>query len=267
MIKPVSLAGLKRILAFISHWFSSKTRHGTHSPFVYALVDQCLYQKMEIPSRIRAHFDDLKRIDEHVSGVDYGKGEEVSYSIGQLARQSASRDFEAETLAKLVNYHRFQNILELGGNLGKAATYMASVNSECQIVSVEGNEGLAQYMSRSLKNLDLKNVAVVHNTFDAFFKENQTKFDMVFIDGDHSYEPTLRYFEHSKKILNGPGPIVLHDIYWSRGMTEAWERIKADETATVTIDLFFFGLVYFRPEQRKQHFSIRYPMPLIRAFF
>ena len=42
-------------------------------------------------------------------------------------------------------------------------------------------------------------------------------------------------------------------------MEEAWEYIKANDAVTLSIDLFFIGIVFFRKEQKvKQHFTIRF---------
>jgi hypothetical protein len=42
-------------------------------------------------------------------------------------------------------------------------------------------------------------------------------------------------------------------------MEGAWEKICKDDRVTLSIDLFFIGLVFFRKEFReKQHFVIRY---------
>jgi hypothetical protein len=40
-------------------------------------------------------------------------------------------------------------------------------------------------------------------------------------------------------------------------MTEAWETIKQHPKVTVTINTFFWGFVFFRKEQVKEHFTIR----------
>ena len=37
---------------------------------------------------------------------------------------------------------------------------------------------------------------------------------------------------------------------------EAWEEIKKHPKVTVTIDLFWIGIVFFRTEQVKEHFTI-----------
>ncbi len=40
-------------------------------------------------------------------------------------------------------------------------------------------------------------------------------------------------------------------------MTQAWEEIKKDPQVSVTVDLYFMGLVFFRREQLREHFKLR----------
>ena len=40
-------------------------------------------------------------------------------------------------------------------------------------------------------------------------------------------------------------------------MTETWHIIKQHPKVTVTIDIFHLGIVFFRKEQAKEHFTIR----------
>ena len=51
--------------------------------------------------------------------------------------------------------------------------------------------------------------------------------------------------------------ILIRGIHRNANTHEKWNKICAVETATATIDLFYFGLVFFRTEQRKEHFIIR----------
>lgn len=50
---------------------------------------------------------------------------------------------------------------------------------------------------------------------------------------------------------------IFDDIHWSKGMTEAWDIIKSHPSVTVSIDTFFWGIIFFRKEQAKEHFVIR----------
>ncbi|MEZ4722209.1 MAG: class I SAM-dependent methyltransferase [Flavobacteriales bacterium] len=255
---------MRRVLKFIGHWLRSNSRHGTHSPFVYDLIEKALYSESKTDKSIRKHFDKLKSSSQPIKGVDYGtlSNQEVVLNVGDLANRSAAKNFESDLLSKLVAYHQPTRVLELGTNLGKSSAYMAGANGETSVKSVEGNAQMAEFAEAQFAQLNLSNIQVRNETFDQFFAANSEKFHFVFIDGDHSYDSTLRYYDRAKKCLEGEGPIVLHDIYWSDDMNRAWEKIKADVDTTVTIDLFFFALVYFRKGQRKEHFNIRYPKSL-----
>jgi hypothetical protein len=41
-------------------------------------------------------------------------------------------------------------------------------------------------------------------------------------------------------------------------MENAWEQIKKHPKTTVTIDLFFVGIVFIKSELSKEHFTIRF---------
>lgn len=259
---------MNRIYQFIIHQIIAKTRHGVHSPFVYSLIDECIYGKLNAPKEVFLYYSDLKSCHDGLSGVDFGRqGKLVERSVSELVKTSSSRNFEAGLLNRIVQYQRPENVLELGSNLGKSASAMAFANPHTFIHGIDGNEAFVQFSNKCFNNLGLKNARCAHMKFNTFFADNTQEFDMVFIDGDHHYDSTLTNYNASKNVLKGEGPIVLHDIYWSGGMRKAWGEIKSDPDATVTIDLFFFGIVYFRTGQRKEHFNIRFPQNLLHIFF
>ena len=42
-------------------------------------------------------------------------------------------------------------------------------------------------------------------------------------------------------------------------MEEAWNEIKGHPLVTLTVDLFFIGIVFFRTQQKaREHFTIRF---------
>ena len=51
---------------------------------------------------------------------------------------------------------------------------------------------------------------------------------------------------------------IISDIYATSEMKEAWAEIKNHERVRVTVDLFCLGIVFFRKEQAKEHFLIRF---------
>jgi len=53
--------------------------------------------------------------------------------------------------------------------------------------------------------------------------------------------------------------LIFDDIHWSAQMEEAWEIIKQHNSVTLSIDLFFIGIVFLRKDFKvKQHFSLRF---------
>jgi hypothetical protein len=53
--------------------------------------------------------------------------------------------------------------------------------------------------------------------------------------------------------------VILDDIHWSEEMEQAWKHCKDHDLVTLSIDLFFIGILIFRKEiKEKQHFRIRF---------
>lgn len=65
----------------------------------------------------------------------------------------------------------------------------------------------------------------------------------------------LLNFDYSK--LNSSFFIIINDIYNNKETHQLWKEIIQKKEITVTIDLYFFGLIFFRKEQAKEHFKIR----------
>ena len=74
--------------------------------------------------------------------------------------------------------------------------------------------------------------------------------------GGHSYDATINYFNQLLNYVHNDTVIVVDDIYWSEEMIDAWKIIKADPRVSITIDLYFIGLVFFKKGQAKENFTI-----------
>jgi len=51
--------------------------------------------------------------------------------------------------------------------------------------------------------------------------------------------------------------IIIKNIHQNKAMQKSWVEITQLQEATVTLDLFYFGVIFFRKEQAKEHFVIR----------
>ena len=119
---------------------------------------------------------------------------------------------------------------------------------------------MAGLAGRHFQKLGLKNIHQVTGNFDdtlGTLLEQLPSIDFVYIDGNHRYEPTIRYFRQMLPSVHENTVLVFDDIHWSQEMKEAWKIIKNHPKVTVTIDTFQWGMVFFRIEQEKEHFVIR----------
>jgi predicted O-methyltransferase YrrM len=162
----------------------------------------------------------------------------------------------------MVAYYGSEKIMELGTSLGITTSYLAAANPNSSVFTLEGASEVAAIAKTNFQQLGLGNVQIVIGNFDhtlAALLNNLDYLDFVFVDGNHRYEPTLQYFQQLKPKMRAHSILIFDDIHWSKEMEAAWETIKEDPAITVSIDLFFIGIVFFRKENRvKQHFTISF---------
>ena len=108
----------------------------------------------------------------------------------------------------------------------------------------------------------MKNVQLTEGDFTQTLSpllSNLNTVDFAFADGNHRKQPTLDYFEQLLKYVTPNSILIFDDIHWSAEMEEGWELIKNHERVTLTIDLFFIGIVLINPDfKTPQHFAIRF---------
>lgn len=256
----------KMIKSYLKYFLKATNQHGVHSPFVYNLVTKCLYQKnsnifAKEYSKYKKSFSKNHQI---IRITDFGAGSKIFTSnqrkVKDILNIAATKLKYAALLNRLVNYLNVKTTLELGTSLGVGTFSLAFQNNNVKIDSIEGCHQIATLAQENFKKYKIDHQIQLHTkTFDDFFKINQQQlYDLIFIDGHHQKEATIQYFNQCLQYIHNDSVIVLDDIYWSDGMKEAWSVIKNHPQVTVSIDLFQFGLVFFRKEQVKQHFKIRF---------
>ena len=261
------MVNLRLAVDFLKHRFKSKTRHGVHSPFAFRLVDKVIYDFHAKPSyhKIEALRAELLRDERTINITDLGAGSQVNNNKKKKVKTLAKNALKPAKLAQLI--HRLavdakpNNIVELGTCLGLTTAYLASAAPEAQVISMEGCPETAAIAEENLSSLGFKNSGILVGNFDKLLPEVISLFpqlDFVFIDGNHRKDATLNYFRWCLPKLGENSIMIFDDIYWSSGMKEAWNEIKAHSDVTVTIDLFWIGLVFVRKGQAKENFRIRY---------
>lgn len=252
---------------FLAHRFTAKTRHGVHSPFVYKLVDEVVYDLKPKPQY--KNTEDLRKkliSDERfITITDLGAGSHINNNkqkqVKQIAANALKPDKLAQLLYRLAKYRQPGNIIELGTCLGVTTAYLASAAPHAEIITIEGCPETAKIAQENFDALGLGNVNLKVGNFDVLLPEvlnSLPQLDFVFIDGNHRKDATLNYFNWCLPKVHEETLLIFDDIYWSEGMKEAWEEIKAHPQVTCTVDLFWIGLVFFKKGMAKEHFKIKY---------
>lgn len=251
----------KQYLKFL---LKSTNQHGVHSPFVYNLVTKCFYDntKFDAYKHILNYKRELLKNKTKIKVTDLGAGSQVlkhtQRPVSDMAKNAGTTYKRAKLLHRLVRYFEFETILELGTSLGIATQAMHLANPKANITTIEGCPNISRFTKANFERHKLQNVNLITGNFDDAVKNlKPNTFDLIFFDGNHQKEATLQYLETLLKTAHNNSVFIFDDIYWSKAMTEAWETIKQHPKVTVTIDTFFWGFVFFRKEQVKEHFTIR----------
>lgn len=256
---PINLHQIKQ---FIRHFLTAKRNgHGIHSPFAYQLCEEVFYNELSFYDFISLSTvrNELLNHQESLEVEDYGAGSKTFKTtvrkIKDIAKQGISSQKQSELLYKLMNYLHCANVVELGTSLGLNTLYMARVNKNATVISIEGSKALYDFASQlALKN-KVNNIRFINARFEDAFPQllqEIDKLDVLYVDGNHTYEATLSYFKQALEKRHKHSVFIFDDIYWSKGMTRAWEEIKKYPAVSLSIDTFYFGIVFFKEELKEK---------------
>jgi len=148
----------------------------------------------------------------------------------------------------------------MGTSLGISTLYQATAVRSAKVITLEGCPQISAIARENFRWLGTNNVELMTGDFAGTLPKALDKIkclDYAFFDGNHRKVPTLEYFEKALEYAHEDSIFVFDDIYWSDEMREAWEEIKANPKVTLTIDLFYVGIVFFRKENsEKEHFTL-----------
>ena len=251
---------------FVRYWLRAKGRHGTHSPFAYALIEEVINPKKQYYA-FDAIEDERMRLlgsSERIAVTDLGAGSKRLKghlrSVSDIAATAVKRPKYAQLLFRLVQHLHYRDVLELGGSLGITTAYLAAAAE--RVTSIEGCSEHIRLAGEVHRRLQLNGkITLINDAFDRALghpAEGEKKnYDLIYIDGDHRGEALLRYVELLLPRLNATGCLVVDDINWSADMHAAWETLRADPRFEVSVDLFEMGLLFLPRGIEPQHFVLR----------
>lgn len=254
---------LSRVRVLVRYISKAKTRHGIHSPFVYEFIEQVIQNRSGLgaANEVESLRRDLLNDQSLINYDDFGAtGQSGHFTVSKICKKAAKSPLYTRLLYRISKKYKPTNILELGTSLGISASALATGNRNSHIISIEGSKEITEKAKANFEKLNLDSVQVIHGLFDEVLPTiliNDIKFDLIYIDGNHSYEATKRYVEMLKPFLADQACIILDDIHWSAGMEKIWDELVNNSEITLSIDLFQIGLIWINRPQPKEHFVLR----------
>jgi predicted O-methyltransferase YrrM len=256
---------------YLKYLLRSHNLHGVHSPFVYELNDKVLnYNKAPVDLKPLEDYSNFLKDEQTILRLeDIGSNSRVTSKtdrkVSEIYWTSSTSERMGILLARLITYYKLKNVIELGTCLGIGTGYLwqaLSTIPDSKLTTVEGREELYRYTKEKFSSYFIPNrVSFIHGNFDNVLGdvlEETGKPDLVFVDGNHRYEPTINYFNTLLKYIHPGSILIFDDIYWSQEMKKAWAEISIHPQVSISVDLFRWGIVFFRNEMPKQHFTLRF---------
>jgi len=250
---------LFRIKSFLSWWLEAVDEHSLHSPFFFDLYSTQI--KPRINTAQFSHIEVLRRkllddqrmipVDDLGSGHN-GKG---MRKISAIAKTTLSTARFSGIYLRLAQFFDARSIVELGTAFGINTLYLAE-KKDAAVTTFEGSPAIADIAAITFEFAAKSNIRLVQGNIDKTlpaFLLTQRRLDFAFVDANHTYDATLRYFEWFVKKMHDKSILVLDDIHNSKEMQEAWAAIKNHRLVYATADLFRCGIVFFDPSLNKQH--------------
>ncbi len=204
---------------YVKFLLNSTNQHGVHSPFVYHLVTKCFYTQGN-----QKHREQYRKIQKSAL-----KNKEVNFPKLKLKKP--------ELLLKVIAYFKPINSLEIGNVAECLASTIKIAQPNAIVTTIATTFEAADDRENLLKGTDCKLL------------------DMVFLNSTE--EGILPYFESCLLKIHNETFFIFKDLYQSKEMRTTWAQIKQHPQVTVTVDVFYYGFVFIRKEQQKEHFKIR----------
>ncbi len=263
---------LYRIGAYLRHHLTAWNTggEGIHSPYLFYLVRMLMYDTnayycftpIEERRQAMLHSDRKIEITDLGSGTA-GNGAVYQRSIADIARTGLETPRVGQLLFKWIvclghEAQRPLEIVELGTSLGITTAYLAAADSRNRITTFEGCPTVADIARHNWEKLNLHNIYLIEGNIDnTLYNYAHEKIDIAFIDANHTYEATLRYFDYIAALAHEKSILVIDDIHHSPQMHAAWQHICGHPQVTSTMDIWNAGIVFFDSHFLHRNYTLR----------
>ena len=238
---------LKQLYFLLQSLFTPSKGLNVHERKLVSIIHHAKSLKGDL--EIEKRLNSLKNNQQLITVNDLGAGSkksEQNRTIADIAKAASIQAKYGCLYQELIMEYGFETAIELGTNFGIGTSYLSKKAK--QVLTIEGCPNIAHIAAETFKLLALNNINIQIGSFDdnlnitiPYLKEPC----LVYIDGNHTYEATMKYFQFFNKKAKKGSILIFDDIYWSRGMYQFWNEIEKLEI--ISINLRRVGIVQLMP--------------------
>ncbi len=180
--------------------------------------------------------------------TDFGTGKNRRRKVKNIAKTSSTELAYGGIMQKLVDTYGLKSALEFGTSVGIGTMFLAKSSSKMNVTTIEACKETYNFTKNEFEKRKIKNVNFINDNFDYILDNNllkDRKFELFYLDGNHTYSATLKYFDYFLKTLSDrKSIIIIDDINWSREMFKAWREISAKMTDSLRLNLYRMGIIF-----------------------
>lgn len=240
--------------------------HRVHSPNIFHFFKYVIFPKEKFDYSLAENtlkeYKASKEILHTLSIGAKGDGKTIKEEkVSKIAVKSSSFGKYGRLLQRMSAYLKPKKILELGTSIGIGTIYLSSGCKDSSVITVEASKETSEFAAKNFKKLGLNNIECINDNFDNALEDILTKnpdIELIFVDGNHTYAATKKYFEIIKKHAGKNTITVFDDINWSKEMSKAWKEIMQSNSKSVAIEMLRMGIIFFNKDLTQKNYCTRY---------
>jgi predicted O-methyltransferase YrrM len=253
------VADFFQVKTYLHYWLDAVNEHSLHSPFLYDLYTKVIDVEPVPDLEIEKLRFDLLKTHREIVVEDLGaKSKHFTDSkrkISDIAETSLSSIRFSSLYQRLTEYAEAKTVVELGTSFGLNTLYLAKRNG-VKVYTFEGSDSIAEVSENTFEFAGAKNIELIKGNINSTLYSTLSripKVDVAFIDANHQYDATKKYFELLLAKVHHKSLMIIDDIHGNPGMNKAWKEICKHELVYVSLDLYRCGILFFDPSLNKQH--------------
>ena len=234
-----------RILSRLKFWWKAQSKYAVHAPFAFDFYTKAICAKRKFSQELNS----MERLRQFV----------LRDSANDILCKIPSRR-HAFLLYRIVAYLQPKNVLEVGNSRGLVPVFMACANKQTKIADIKKE---SQYIEIG----DQNNIALL-----LFFKQIGLKVKTILPDNAKQNLPLgvvyfsnvifdknlYVFFLECLPFVDENSVFIFSRIHTSKLMENTWNEIIRNENISLSLDIFHFGIVFFKKNIAKQHFNLKY---------